>query len=139
MVPNSRMIRLADCEQLDETDGEAHVITFRQNEQGSIFHSDPKRAEGTYRGKDILTLFESTRQSWRTVDNTFVKDLLDQTIETVRRIEGIENERAIVTQRHLIDEPVTGLPRTLVLQRVADIAATVFGVTMVMVGSRPNP
>jgi hypothetical protein len=139
MVPNSRMIRLADCEQLDETDGEAHVITFRQNEQGLIFHSDPKRAEGTYRGKDILTLFESTRQSWRTVDNTFVKDLLDQTIETVRRIEGIENERAIVTQRHLIDEPVTGLPRTLVLQRVADIAATVFGVTMVMVGSRPNP
>ena len=139
IVQKSRMIPLSNCEELIERDARQHAITFIEGEEGSMFHSAAKRIERTYRGRNLRELCESTRPRWRVVDKSFAKDLLDQTIEAVRRIEDAENERAIITQRHLMDEPIAGLPRTEVLQRIANIAATVFGATMVMVGARPTP
>jgi ribosomal protein S16 len=50
IVPSSRLIRLSDCEQLADTDGESHVITFQQNQPAWIFHSEPRRREQSYSG-----------------------------------------------------------------------------------------
>jgi hypothetical protein len=132
IVPNSRMIRLSDCKQLDDIDGEEHVITFQQDQQAWIFNSEPTRREHSYSGKDILKSHEVTKPRWKPIDDKFAHELLDQVIEDVRRVEEIEGQRSIVTQRHLVDDPVAGLPRAAVLKRVSDVTATVFGATIVL-------
>jgi hypothetical protein len=138
VVPSSRLIRLSDCDQLADTDGEQHVILFQQNRPEWIFRSDPRRKEHSYSGREILRSYEATRPRWKPVDDTFARTLLDEVIEDVRRIEDLESQRSIVAQRHLLEDAVAGLPRPTVLKRVSDITATVFGATMVLVGSRPT-
>jgi ribosomal protein S16 len=136
IVPSSRLIRLSDCEQLADTDGESHVITFQQNQPAWIFHSEPRRREQSYSGREILESYNATRARWKPIDDAFSRTLLDQVIEDVRSVEDFESQQLIVAQRHLIDDGVAGLPRPAVLKRVSDIAATVFGATIVLVGSR---
>lgn len=135
---NSRKIRLSSCKNLATTDGKQHYITFRPNDPVALFHSEAQRIARTYRGREILSTYEEAIGQWRTLDTVFAKELLDRTIETVRSIEGIEKEPTIRSQRQVMDGAVAGLPRTAILQRVADITATVFGATMVMVGEPPK-
>lgn len=139
VLKNSRKIRLSDCKNLTKNDGKQHFITFRPNDPLALFHSEAERIERTYRGREILATYEEAMGKWRTLDGAFASELLDHTIATVRSIEGMENERAIKSQRHLLEGAVANLPRTTVFQRVADITATVFGATMVVVGTPPAP
>jgi hypothetical protein len=138
IIPNSRMVRLSHCKQLADMDSERHVITFQQDLPSWIFHSEPTRREHSFSGKGILQSYEATKARWKPIDDKFAHQLLDQIIEDVRRVEEIEGQRSIVGQRRLMEEPSAGLPRTAALRRVSDITATVFGATLVLVGSRPS-
>jgi hypothetical protein len=139
IIANSRMIRLSDCDELADTDEEQHVITFTETDPGSNFKSTPRRIQRTYRGKEIPALYESTRPRWRPVDDVFARHLLEQTIAAVRGIESRQKEQVISSERHLLESGVANVPRAKVLQRVADLTATVFGATMAIVGTRPKP
>jgi hypothetical protein len=136
IVQNSRLIRLSDCIQLSDTDGDQHVITFRPNQSEWTFHSEPHRREKSFSGREIHHTYESTKPRWKVIDDAFARNLLDSIIGEVRRLEDREHQRSIVDRRDVMEQPVAGLPTPAVLRRVSDITATVFGATMVLVGSR---
>jgi hypothetical protein len=139
LTNNSRLIPLSDCDDISETDEIQHYITFTQSNQNWIFHSDPSRKEHSYFGADISNLYRSTRDTWKPLDTRFTKDLLERTIEIVREVSDLETIPDLIADRRLLEDGILGSPRQQLLQRIADIVAAVFGVTMVMVGTPQKP
>ena len=72
----------------------------------------------------------------RPIDTDFARALLDGTIEAISKLPKEDIPEESLVEERLLDQGSLGENRTQMLQRVADLTAAVFGVTMVIVGPR---
>lgn len=135
IVNRSRMIPVNQC--VDINDSDQHYITFRQNHPAWIQHSEPKRNEESFTGKDIPGLYRASQQDWRPVTHQFAVELFNKTTALVDRVlesEKIGDERP--ARPALLDFDARPRERREVLRRTSEILSVLLGVTLVIVGER---
>jgi hypothetical protein len=134
ITANCRIIPLTLCD--DITDGEHHCITFQDGDPAWILHSEPRRREKSYSGRELEALYRESHNQWQPLDVDFAERLLEKTREVARRV-IVEEEPARVQQvRPLLDEAPVERDRAHLLLRTADILSATLGVALVLVGSR---
>ena len=134
----SRLIALSDCD--DVFDGDQHFITYQNGVLGHHFHSEPKRREKSYFGRDMEKLYSQSRAEWRNVNRSFAEGIFEKTRASVLRSREREEPQAAQTAFPLLDLPTGQLNRNELLRRSADVLSAFVGVTLVIVGvPRVNP
>lgn len=136
LTQHTRLIPLAECDDVAPNDGTQHYITYQQDNAAWDFHSERSRKERSVFGKDLENLYRRTDPSMRPITADFARTLLKETIEVISKLPDGEIPKELLLERRLLDETTLGADRREVLQRVADLTAAVFGVTMVIVGPR---
>jgi hypothetical protein len=134
LTSHTRLFSLGDCEDIAPTDGSEHCITFQPGEAAWDFHSDGVRKERSFFGSRLEDLYAERTVEPRQIDVTFAKDLLERSAASARDFGAEEATDAVDLTRRLLEGPAGGANRRELLQRVADLSATVFGLTMVIVG-----
>lgn len=134
IMSNCRIIPLTLCD--DITDGDQHCITFQRGDPAWILHSEPKRRDKSYTGRDLGAVYELSSNQWQRIDVRFAEQLFDKTREIAKRVVEDEEQGNVRLVRPLLDEPVVERDRRHFLLRVADILSVTLGVTLVLVGSR---
>jgi hypothetical protein len=135
LTQHTRLIPLAECDDIGAHDATQHYITYQQDIPAWNFHSERSRKERSIFGKDLENLYR-TAPSTRAIDTDFARALLDGTIETISKLPKEDISEESLLEGRLLDQGSLGENRTQMLQRVADLTAAVFGVTMVIVGPR---
>jgi hypothetical protein len=133
ITANCRIIPLTLCD--DITDGDQHCITFQRADPAWIFHSEPRRRDKSYSGKELGTLYRESVGQWHSIDIHFTEQLLEKTRETARRLIVEEEPQRAQLVRPLLDEAPASHERRDLLLRTADILSATLGVTLVLVGS----
>lgn len=129
----SRLIPLTECDDIANTDGTQHYITF-QNGAGWLQHSEAKEHRRSFMGRDLERLYLSTEDKWKTIDERFAKDLYEKTAVFVRRIiQNVEGERDPAS---ILDFNPRNTTRGDLLIRTSQLLAVTLGVTLVLVGTK---
>lgn len=134
LISRSRIIPVADCN--DVNDGEQHYITFQPNQTGWNQHSESRRHERSYNGRDVEKLYRDSQTEWKRVNKAYAKGLFDKTTEIVRTV-LLKEERTTVAAAAfpLLDFNPNRAEQRDVLFRTSQILAVVLGVTLVLVGT----
>lgn len=135
LTGHTRLFSLTDCEDVDPADGSEHCITFQQDAAAWDFHSERVRKERSFFGSRLEDLYRERTRIEQPIDLGFARGLLDRAVLSAREMAAPETEQAAALTRRLLEEPAIPLSRRDLLQRVADLSATVFGLTMVIVGT----
>ena len=131
ITANCRIIALNLCD--DIADGDHHCITFQSSDPTWIFHSEARRHEKSYTGRELGTVYRQSSNQWQHIDLAFAERLFEKTREISKRvITDEEPERALLV-RPLLDE-APERDRQHLLLRTADILSAILGVTLVLVG-----
>jgi hypothetical protein len=133
ITQRSRMFPVADCD--DINDGEQHYITFRENHARWAQHSEMKRHNRSFLGKDLEKVYRGTQSDWKRMDEAFARALFDKTLKTVLRVLEKEEPKAMTAAQPLLDFDPERAGRTMLLARTSQILSVVLGVTLVLIGS----
>jgi hypothetical protein len=133
ITERSRLIALSDCD--DVADGDQHFITYQEGISGHNFHSESKRREKSYSGRNMELLYGQSRAEWRAIDRIFAENIFEKARASVLR--SREREEPIVARSDfpLIDDAAQGLNRNELLRRISDLLSAFMGVTLVIVGA----
>ncbi len=134
ITSNCRIIPLTLCD--DITDSEQHCITFQSGDPTWIIHSEPRRRERSFTGRELEALYKGSFHQWQRIDVAFAERLFDKTQKIARQVVADEEPERLPLVSPLLDEPVVERDRGHLLLRVADILSVTLGVTLVLVGSR---
>ena len=133
ITDQSRLIPVSECE--DIFDGDQHDITFQLNQSQWLEHSETKRHEVSFIGRDMEKVYGGTRREWKPIDKPFADALFERTAGVVRQVIEREERRATRTALPLLDFNPRGAKRSEVLSRASQIASVVLGATLVIVGT----
>jgi hypothetical protein len=133
LTNESRMIPISDCD--DIADGNQHYITFQTGQTTWIQHSERKRHERSFFGRDMRKLYKNTDKQWRRTDKHFANELFDKTAEVVRKIVKREERHLFESAVPLLDFNPQQAERKDVLLRTSQILSVFLGVTLVLVGT----
>jgi hypothetical protein len=133
ITTQSRIIALSDCD--DVVDGDQHFITYQEGVQGHHFHSESKRREKSYFGREMEKLYGESRTEWRTINRNFAENLLEKTRASLLRSRGREEPNVAQAALPLMDFDPGPLDRNELLRRTADVLSAFVGVTLVIVGT----
>lgn len=130
----SRIIPVSDCD--DVYDSDQHYITFQPNHVGWIQHSEKKRHERSFFGRDMGKVYRESHKDWKHVNIAYATDLFDKTAEVVRLVLRKEEPMALAAALPLLDFNPNQAEQREVLIRTSQILAVVLGVTLVLVGTK---
>ena len=134
LVDASRLIPLTDCDDIAPDDDSQHRITFTPGAADWAFHSEIHRKTLSYKGRDSLRdLYAKTRSSWARLDQHYAEDLSSRMVASLQKVTG----KRFGLAKQLL-RPTTGKrrdARDAAFASVADILATEFGASMLIVGS----
>lgn len=133
ITTRSRLIALSDCD--DVADADQHFITYQEGVQGFHFHSESKRREKSYFGRDTEKLYGDTRAEWRAINRNFAEDILQKARGTLLRSREREEPTIRQAALPLMDFDPGQLDRNELLRRTADVLSAFVGVTLVIVGT----
>lgn len=131
IVSVSRMIPVIDCD--DIFDGDQHDITYQAGDPGWYQHSEPKRHERSFIGRDLEELFLMQREKVQRLDDEFAKQLWDRHVETTRKLIAMEAPYATPAQERLLKGP-SEPNRNALLKAIAELTMNFYGSTFVIVG-----
>lgn len=137
ITENSRLIPLTECDTYSDGDGGQHWITFSP---GADFIQHSKKRFGKARsGKELVRVYEESRQRWQPVNEAFSQRVLNDVRNTLdfvarQQSKGV-SRRLLEGVRASLDRPV-GQRRELALELASKALSVVLGVTLVLVGER---
>jgi hypothetical protein len=132
----SRLISLRQCHDINDDD--QHYITFQAGDPAWLQHSEPKRSSESFSGKDLGSILESTRESWRPIDLRYAQALYEDVVSDVEAEAHEEGARALDQVSGLLS-PVLGDRSTRTyLRTAADLLSIAYGLTLVLVGEAPR-
>ncbi len=134
ITPNTRIIPLQDCDDIE--DGEQHYITYQPGNLEWIQHSEKKRREKSYSGKEIVRFYEESRSGWKRIDEEYTANLWQKTVETAQKITVLEDNAEQRQAPRLQDFPPERERQGAVLLQASRLLSTFFGLTLVIVGTR---
>jgi hypothetical protein len=129
----SRLIALSDCD--DVADGDQHFITYQEGVQGHHFHSESKRREKSYFGRDVEKLYGDSRPQWRAINRNFAENILEKTRASLQRSRVREEPEVAQAALPLMNFDPGQLSVNELLRRSADVLSAFVGVTLVIVGA----
>jgi hypothetical protein len=135
LTQNSRLIPLQECD--DINDAGQHHITYQEGGTGWIQHSEGKRHDKSFRGKDVESLYRGRRGSWRPVDENFSTELFEATSREIRTLVQEEEREAHLPQVALLQFDPHQHTRREILNRTSQLLSVFFGLTLLLVGQRP--
>jgi hypothetical protein len=135
IVDNSRLIPLADCD--DVIDGEQHHITYQSASTDWRFHSEFKRHTDSHFGSEIDQLYRKSANSWQPITRGFAEGLFESAAATVER-RLVEEKHKDRSAEHLLSVQPPERTRAGYLRRTADLLSMFYGLTLVLVGERPE-
>jgi len=130
----SRLIPVPDSD--DIFDGDQHYITFQLGHVGWNQHSERKRHERSFLGRDLAKLYRESEKQWRHIDKQFAEELFQKTSNVVKRVLQREAKGDVQATLPLLDFNPRRAEHRDVLLRTSQILSVVFGVTLVLVGTR---
>jgi len=133
ITTRSRLIALSDCD--DVADEAQHFITYQEGVLGHHFHSDPKRREKSYFGRNMEQLYGESREEWRAVDLGFAQNVFEKARASVLRSREREDPQLARAALPIMDVPPDRLTRNELLNRTSDMLSAFLGVTLVIVGT----
>jgi len=133
ITARSRLIALSDCE--DVADESQHFITYQEGVLGHHFHSDAKRREKSYFGRDMEKLYDESRPDWKTVDRNFAENMFEKARASVLRSREREEPQMTRPVLPIMDVLPERLNRNELLSRTSDVLSAFLGVTLVIVGT----
>ena len=133
LTGQSRIIPVVDCDDINDAD--QHYITFQHGNVGWTQHSEAKRRDRSYLGKDIHGLYRESHKDWKRVSRRFAKDLFDRNSDVVRTVLAKEGPKAARAALPLLDFNPNHAEQREILERTSQILAVFLGVTLVLVGS----
>lgn len=131
---SSRIIPLNECDDID--DGDQHYITYQPNDPTWIQHSEKKRHEKSYSGKELVSFYRESRPKWKHIDDRYATELCTKTLQAVWHLEDLESREAAQERRELFDYRPENQPRAQNLIQTSRMLAVYFGATLVLVGTR---
>ncbi len=131
VIDVSRMIPVNQCK--DAVDDKQHYITFQRGNTGWYEHSEPLRHEWSVLGQEHESFLHSQRDKAQLLDLAFAEHLWATQSELASKVLSIERFWPADEKRKLIPEP-RERTRNEYLRAAADIAMTMFGSTLVVVG-----
>ena len=134
IVANSRLVQLGKC--FDIHDEDQHYITYQTGTKLFIQHSDEKQTGMSYLGRDIAKLYGESRTNWERIDGRFANRLWHNVLDSVQ---GLAPTGELFPGRAgatLHDMPPEGGDVGAALLRIAGVLSTIYGLTMVIVGTR---
>ncbi len=134
LTQNSRLIPLQDCD--DINDAAQHYITYQEGVTGWIQHSEGKRHDRSFRGKDSESLYRGRRESWRRVDEEFSTELFETTSREIRAIVQEEERDVHFPQVALLQFDPRQHTRREILNRTSQLLSVFLGLTLLLVGQR---
>jgi hypothetical protein len=132
ITDRSRLIPVSECK--DIFDSDQHHISFQLNQVQWLEHSERKRHEMSFVGRDMEKLYGSTRRKWKPIDKPFADALFQRTAGVVRHVIEREEGRDAAALP-LLDFNPGRAERSELLLRASQIASVVLGATLVIVGS----
>jgi hypothetical protein len=134
VTTRSRLIALSDCDDVAENE-EQHFITYQEGVPGHDFHSDSKRHEKSYFGREMEHLYGESRPEWRAVDHGFAENIFRKATASVLRFRQREQPQMARVPVPILDVNPDLLDRNELLVRTSDALSAYFGVTLVIVGT----
>jgi hypothetical protein len=129
----SRLIPVKECPAI--ADEEQHYVTYQPGSTVWNFHSKPNPRQHSILGRDIESFYEQTRNRWRQLDDQYADETFQKVLNSASiAIEGEQIDEAAPVLRRLAEyrrEPT----RRGSLRAAADILHSIFGCTLVVVGS----
>lgn len=132
ITENSRLIPLRQCNNYHTYDSKQHYITYQENDSGFIQHSKNSQREESRSGKELESIYEESRQSWRPIDEEFADNILEQ---TKKKLYILADEGYLPDVLKIFEERVPENKAGKLLLS-AKVLSVVFGVTMVIIGER---
>lgn len=136
LTGNCRIIPVTLCPDLSAWDGNRHCITFQPGDPLFDFHSEVGRREKSYTGKDIGALYRNSSSQWVRVDVHYAELLFERVRFVAKQIVVEEEPRRARLVRPLLDDAQVGHSRRDLLLRTADILSAIWGLTLILIGSK---
>ncbi len=133
LTNESRIIPIEDCD--DVFDADQHYITFQPSQVDWIQHSEKKRHERSFTGRDMRRIYRDSDKDWKRVDRAFAMELFDRTAEVVAAVLRKEEPRAMLAAQPLLDFNPHTAERKDIFMRTSQILSVVLGVALVLVGT----
>ncbi len=80
----SRLIPLADCDDIDDGDDERHRVLYQEGLDGFVMMSSPRRGKAIF-GRDLWNHLAQTKDTWAEIDLGFSQRLLHQVYSCAER------------------------------------------------------
>jgi hypothetical protein len=128
----SRLIPVAECDEIK--DGDQHYITFASGSEAWYQHSQSKLHRQSYYGEELGSFYETTRPTWRRIDEGFSVELFERARSVVRESLEFEDTAARGSAIRLLDFDPRQRTRAEVLRRTSEILSVTLGVTLLLVG-----
>ncbi|PWB55286.1 MAG: hypothetical protein C3F06_02800 [Candidatus Methanoperedenaceae archaeon] len=133
ITEHSRLIPLSQCDNFLKYDSSQHYITYQENDSRFCQHSESLWHEKSRSGKELETIYNESRQSWRPINEDFVDRIFDQTKK--KFVNLAEEERDPSDFLGILEENDNqDMIGKLLLS--AKVLSVVFGVSMVIIGER---
>jgi len=133
ITAGSRLIALSDCD--DVFDDAQHHITYQEGVLGHHFHSDSKRRERSYFGRNMEQLYGESRAEWRPLDRNFAENVFERARASILRSRRREDPQLARAALPIMDVLPRQLERNELLRRTSDLLSVFVGVTLVIVGT----
>jgi hypothetical protein len=130
---NSRIIPAEDCD--DILDGDQHYLTFQEGQTDWIQHSELRRHEHSFSGRELEALYRNSSPRWKRIDKLFADDLFEKTSTTLKRVLAKEERRMMTAAIPLLDFNPHQAETRDVFIRTSQILSVALGVTLMVVGT----
>lgn len=133
LTGQSRIIPVSDCD--DVADSKQHYITFQPGQTTWLQHSERKRHERSFFGRDLHKLYRSTDKQWRQTNKPFADNLFEKAAHAIRGALEKEGRLHFEPALPLLDFNPRRAERKEVLLRTSQILSVFLGVTLILVGT----
>jgi hypothetical protein len=133
ITASSRIIPVAECDDID--DGEQHYITFQLGDAGWNQHSERRRHEKSYTGREVEKVYRESASQWKAIDRHFAEELFEKTSTAARKVLEREHHGEKITEPELLLVPVAQPTERDLLLKSSEILSVFLGVTLVLVGT----
>lgn len=133
VVAGSRLIPLSECSYI--FDEQPHYITYQAGDVTWHQHSEAIRHERSYLGKEIESLYAVQRERAQRIDRDFAANVWKEQVHAFNTSLQKEDRAISEAEQKLFAEPSDN-SRIGFLRAASEIALTVFGATLVIIGGQ---
>jgi len=129
----SRLFPLAECGEIH--DSKQHYITYQDNSEEWILHSEKKVYTKSFFGKNLSALYLETKKMWKPIDKEYINQLFYKTIKNAERIMDSEKWIDYTKPDFFNFDPETSTSDQT-LMKISQLLSIFYGATLILIGGK---